>query len=251
MEPSPANQQPPTVNRQGLALPIAIVLGFAMIASAIYFTGSQPAPQAGHSGMQDQAAAEPSGNIRPVDGTDHIRGNPNAQIMMVEYSDYECPFCKQFHETMNNIMDDYGTTGQVAWTYRHMPFVQLHPNAVRIATASECVAELAGNDAFWEFSDLVFEERDVQELTDMSKLTSFATTAGADEAAFTTCLREDRHLERVESDLRDALAAGAEGTPYTVIMVGDQQAVINGAQPYSTVKQIIETLLGQIEASAQ
>lgn len=230
-------------------LPAAIIVGFSMIAAAIYFTGNQDST-AGQANPQN-AIAEANEDIRPLDNTDHIRGNPNAQIMMVEYSDYECPFCKQFHDTMNSIMDDYGTTGQVAWAYRHMPFVQLHPNAVRIAVASECVAELAGNEAFWEFSDLVFEERGLQELTDMSKLNGYATLVGVDVTEFTTCLETGRHIERVEADLRDALAAGAKGTPYTVLLIGDQQAVINGAQPYNTVKNIIDTLLAQIDTTRQ
>lgn len=248
MEPTSTNIESTPQARSGLALPIAIVLGFAMIAGAIYTTGNQNAPVAGTPGAP--AAEEPNQDIRPVDDSDHIRGNPNAQIMMVEYSDYECPFCKQFHETMNTIMDEYGTTGQVGWAYRHMPLTQLHPNATRIAVAAECVAELGGDTAFWEFTDLVFEERGVQELTDMSKLNGFASTVGVSEDAFVTCLREDRHIDRIEADLRDALAAGAQGTPYTVIMVGNQQAVINGAQPYATVKNIIDTLLGQISTSA-
>lgn len=247
METTPTFSPENPTTKSSLALPIAIVLGFAMIAAAVYYTGNQSSEPKPSPATVEPTAANDA--IRPLDETDHIRGNPNAQIMLVEYSDYECPFCKQFHDTLSSIMEEYGTTGQVAWTFRHMPLIQIHPNAVRIAVASECVAELGGNDAFWDFSDLVFEERGLQELTDMSKINTFAASVGVEEQAFVSCLRSDRHLDRVEADLRDALAAGAEGTPHTIILVGDQQAVISGAQPYSTVKQIIETLLAQIDAS--
>lgn len=248
MEPAPLYTPASAKSSTSLALPIAIIVGFGMIATAIYMTGTNT--PATVTTEPNTAIEEPAQSIRPLDETDHIRGNPNAQIMMIEYSDYECPYCKQFHDTMNRVMDEYGSNGQIAWTYRHMPFIQLHPNAVRIALASECVAELGGNDAFWQFSDLIFDERALQEPTDMSKINSFATSVGVAEDDFVTCLKEDRHLERVQADLEDVLAAGAEGTPYTVIMVGDQQAVINGAQSYATVKQIIDTLLNQIEVSA-
>lgn len=93
-------------------------------------------------------------NVDPVSASDHIRGNPDAEIVIVEYSDFDCPFCARFHSTMNSVMDQYGE--EVAWVYRHFPLESLHPNAPAVAVASECVAELGGNDAFWKFADSYF-----------------------------------------------------------------------------------------------
>lgn len=252
-ETTPAVAPAPVPQQRGsaLAIPAAILLGFAMIAAAIYFsgskTGSAPAGNLDLSGDTPTTSA-----IRPVDESDHVRGNPNAPIVFVEYSDYDCPFCKRFHEdSMKKLMDEYGATGKVAWVYRHFPLEQLHPNAAKIAEASECVAELAGNDAFWTFSDLVFGERSTNELTDMTKLASYAVQAGADQAAFTTCLNEGRHADKVSEDLNDGLAAGVQGTPHTFVIVGGQQGVINGAQPYEVVKQLTENLLAQLEGQAE
>jgi protein-disulfide isomerase len=152
---------------------------------------------------------------------------------------------------MKQVMNTYGTDGKVAWVYRHMPLEQLHPNAPYIAQASECVADLGGSDAFWKFSDLVFGERATNEPTNTARLNEFATTAGVSGTAFDACMTEGRTTARVEADFADALKAGGKGTPYTLVLVGGQQGVISGAQPYSTVSKILDTLIAQIEGGAQ
>lgn len=243
-----------TRSGSSLGVPIAIVIAAALIAGAIILTGQSSGSATPTVGGVDtqaavnqavQEASEP--RVLPISEDDHIRGNPNAPIVLVEYSDYDCPFCKNFHETMNRIMSEYGADGKVAWVYRHFPLAQLHPNAQRIAEASECVAELGGNDAFWDFSDLVFAERGTNEPTNINRLSEFAVTVGVDERAFDTCLESGRYQEQIAQDVVEAIEAGGEGTPHTIVMVGDQQGVINGAQPYEVVKQIIDGLLTQIE----
>lgn len=247
---TPTNQ-PAAPARQSLAIPIAIVLGFGLIALAIFFSGfggiKNPLDIAGALNAGNTPEEPTTGPIRPVSETDHIRGNPNAPIVIVEYSDFDCPFCKNFHETMNLVMDNYGTNGDVAWVYRHFPLEQLHPSAPHIAAASECAAKLGGNDAFWEFADLVFGERGTNEPTNITRLPEFADAAGVDKDAFTACLDSEETKAIVEADFNDAINAGARGTPHSIIMVGGQQGVINGAQPYEVVSQIIENLLTQVE----
>lgn len=231
---------------QSLGVPIAIVIAAAIVAGAILYNGNNAAPVA-------QEPVTPGADegvevvVEPVTEDDHIRGNPNAPIILVEYSDYDCPFCKNFHQTMNRIMDEYGVDGRVAWVYRHFPLAQLHPNAPRISEASECVAELGGNEAFWTFSDLVFGERGQNEPTNLSRLSEFAESAGVDRRGFETCLESGRYTEQIGLDVAEAIAAGGQGTPHTIVMVGDQQGVINGAQPYEVVKQIVDGLINQIE----
>ncbi|MFM2423925.1 MAG: hypothetical protein RLZZ70_314 [Candidatus Parcubacteria bacterium] len=237
-------KQPSTMSTLGV--PIAIVVGFAMIAAAILFSGNNattPIAPVADSGAEETTPAK----VTPVSETDFIRGNPNAPIMVVEYSDYDCPFCKNFHETMRLILEDYGVTGKVAWVYRQFPIAQLHPNAPRISEAAFCVGELGNDEAFWKFSDLIFSEREINEPTNMTRLPEFAEKSGVKRADFNSCLESGRHKVTVENSLKDGVRSGAQGTPYSVILVGDQQAVINGAQPYPVVKQIIENLLTQLE----
>jgi len=254
MEPETTQEKAPvtapvTQAQNPFIIPGAILIGFAMIAGAIFFSGgfgggTGIAPGVAKEQPQEVAEIEP---IRPIDENDHIRGNPNAPIVIVEYSDYDCPFCKNYHETMNNVMADYGSTGQVAWVYRHFPLEQLHPNAAGIALAAECVADIAGNEGFWTFSDLVFGERTTNAPTNITKLADYAVEAGADKAAFESCVSEGKFIAEVTEDFQDGAKAGVRGTPHSLVQVGGQQIVINGAQPYANVKQTIEALLDQIE----
>ena len=238
---------PQTPQQTSMALPLAIVVGFAMIAIAIFFTSGNQTPTAQAPTSTDNAVAASA--VRSVSDSDYILGNPNAPIVMIEYSDYDCPFCKQFHATMHQILDEYGVTGRLAWVYRQFPLVDLHPNAPQISEAALCVGDIGGNNAFWTFSDAVFDSRDETEFTNITKLPQFAEAAGVDRATFTECMNSDRMLDTLKADLSDGLAAGAQGTPYTVIKVGNQEAVINGAQSYNTVKGIVENLISQLDGN--
>lgn len=238
-----------TQEQNSIAIPIAIIIGFAMIAVAIFFTSGSRTPETGVTSSDTEQTLQPKNTVRPVSEDDYILGNPNAPIVMIEYSDYDCPFCKQFHVTMKQILDEYGVTGRLAWVYRQFPLVDLHPNAPAISEAALCVGDLGGNSAFWTFSDIIFESREETDFTNITKLPEFAVAAGVDRMEFMDCVTSDRMLDTLKSDMSSGLAAGANGTPYTVIQVGNQQAVINGAQPYDVVKGIVENLFDQLDGT--
>lgn len=224
-----------------MAIPAAIVIGFGLIALSVYFSGgNSPAAVAVDEATTTKADLS---KIAPVTADDHIRGNPNAPLVIVEYSDFDCPFCQNFHGTMKKIMDEYGPSGDVAWVYRNMPLTSLHPSAMHLAEAGECVAELGGNDAFWKFADMIFGERAQNEPTNIARLPEFAESAGVDKTAFEECVDSGRHQADIDADTDNAIAIGAQGTPYSVILAGDQKMVINGAQPYEWVKPLIDGLL--------
>ena len=134
-----------------VSTPLAILVAGALIAGAVFYVNKNGATGAG---AESEALA---GEIRGVGEGEHVLGNPEADIVVVEYSDAECPFCKGFHETMKRMMTEYGEGGKVAWAYRHLPLEQLHPKAPKQAEAMECAAALGGNDAFWKFTNLVYE----------------------------------------------------------------------------------------------
>ena len=95
------------------------------------------------------------GEVPPVDDTDHIKGDPTtAKITIIEYSDFECPFCARFHPVLERVVSE--SNGSIAWVYRQFPLTQIHQNAMDRVIASECVAQLKGNDAFWKYADLLF-----------------------------------------------------------------------------------------------
>lgn len=235
----------PSTQQSSPAIPIAIVCGFAMIAIAIFFTSGNKEPRIIETTATQTAADNET--TRPVSERDYILGSPNAPILMVEYSDYDCPFCKQYHATMHQIMDEYGVTGKVGWVYRQFPLQQLHPNAPKISEAALCVGSLGGNKAFWKFSDLIFDERSIDEATNVTKLPEYAEAAGITQADYIDCMEDGDMRAEVEASIKDGFNAGARGTPYTVLIVGDQQAVINGAQSYETVKGIVQNLIDQLD----
>lgn len=246
--PSP---QPVLKSKNSLGVPIAIVIAALLIAGAIVFSSLQkntPQPTKTDPTKEQQT---PEAEVAPVTEKDHIQGNPNAPILIVEYSDFDCPFCKNFHETMRKIIAEYGSSGKVAWVYRHFPLQQLHPNAPKIAEASECVTELGGNDAFWKFSDFVFGERETNAQTNILSLPTFAEKAGVDKTAFSACLDSGKYTQKIQDATNEALKTGARGTPYSFIIAGGQQGVINGAQPIANVKQMIDTVLTQMEGKAK
>ncbi len=149
----------------------AIVFAGALIALSVYLV-FKPAPQTvvGPSGQQI--------TVEEITESDHILGNPDAPIKIIEYSDLDCPFCRTFHATMKQVMAIYGANGTVAWVYRHFPLVELHPNSPKLAEASECVADIGGNDAFWKFIDSIFTSQTLNGQFDMSKLETSVAVSG-------------------------------------------------------------------------
>lgn len=191
-----------------------------------------------------------AGAVRQVDAQDHVRGSPTAAVKVVEYSDFECPFCKSFHPTLKQVMDEYGKDGQVAWVYRHFPLDSLHSKARKEAQASECAGEIGGNDAFWAFANRLFEITPSNDRLDLSLLPKVAEEVGLDPAKFEDCLKGDarggKYADHIEADVQNATAAGGTGTPYTVVIAANGKTFpINGAQPYRVVKQIIDLALAE------
>ncbi len=177
---------------------------------------------------------------RPLGSEDHVRGNPNAPVTLIEYSDFECPFCKRFHPTAKQLIEE--SNGQVKWVYRHFPIDELHSKARREAAASECAAELGGNAAFWKFADRFYELTPSNNRTDLDTvLPQIAREIGLDERQFTACLASGRHDKRVEADRRNAVASGGNGTPWSIVVSkSGKKYPLSGAQPYAAVKQLVD-----------
>ena len=229
-------------------IPAAIVIAGLFVAGALYFsgTGSTPAPVVNNGNAQPVAQApESTGStdaVRPVTNEDHIKGSPDAPIKIVEYSDFECPFCKRFHDTMNEVMDKYGDSGEVAWVFRQFPLEQLHPvKAQAVAVASECAAELGGNDAFWKFSDGYFDVTLTNNRTDIETvIPELVQEIGLDQEAFQACFESGKHDDRIAADIQNAIDTGGRGTPWSIMIGPDGTTYpINGAQPLAAVEQLI------------
>lgn len=232
------------VQKNNLAVPIAIVIAGALIAGAVFFSmsGSNTA-----GALQPQGVEQPTGNLeamKPIASTDHIRGNSDAKVTIVEYSDFECPFCKRFHETMRQIKSAYGDD-QVAWVYRQFPLDQLHSQARQESVASECAAELGGNGAFWKFADRFFELTPSNDQTDIETvLPKIAKEIGLNATAFTSCLTSGKYDNHIEEDVQGAVTTGGNGTPWSILVTANGKKVpISGAQPYEQIKAAIDAAL--------
>lgn len=185
-------------------------------------TGSAPT-EAG--AVPSAAAAEIS-----VGENDHVRGNPDARVLLVEYSDFECPFCQRHHPTMQSILQKYGD--QVAWVYKHFP-LSFHPQAMPAALASECAAE---QGKFWEFADAVFERQEDMKTRGAQFFNDLAGQLGLNSDQFKTCFDSQKYQAKVNADMAEGQANGATGTPATFV----NGILISGAVPQAQLEQVID-----------
>lgn len=227
-----------------ILVPVSIILAGSLIAVAVYFINKTPEGVVS-TGQNGQTIV-----VRPVDSSDHILGNPDAKIKLIEYVDMECPHCKTYHETLRAIMQQYGTDGDVAWVLREFPIAQLHSKATKEAEAAECVASLGGNDAFWKFIDKIFQVTPSNNGLDLAMLPDIAVqSAGVDRAKFVECLDKGQFAEKVYNSVQEGIKAGIEGTPYIFISVAGQFLPLPGAQPYNSLKSAIDTILEQMAST--
>ncbi len=234
----------PQSKQNNLATPIAIVIAGMFIAGAVFFSASG----VGTAGaLQPQDAQQPTGDLEAMNAVtsdDHIRGDINAPVKIVEYSDTECPFCKRFHSTMQQVFDEYGKEGKVAWVYRHFPLDQLHPKARKEAEATECASELGGNDKFWAYLDRLMEVTPANNGLDPAELPKIATYVGLDATKFNECLSSGKYTQKIEEHVQNAAATGGNGTPWSIVVSkSGKKYPLSGAQPYESVKQLIEIAL--------
>lgn len=220
-------------------LPITIVVAGALIAGGIFLAGKNSLPGPSN-GTQTQEVR----GYTP--GVDHILGNPNAKVKVVEYADLECPYCKDFHLTMHQIMDYYGTSGDVAWIYRPFPLASIHSKAPREAEAAECAAAQGGDTAFFRFIDRVYEVTPGSNGLDLAQLPVIAGEIGLNVETFNQCLNDGTFTKKVADSYNEALAIGAQGTPHTVLLVDGDTVTLSGAQPYDSMRAAIDAVLGQL-----
>jgi len=177
---------------------------------------------------------------------DPMKGNPDASITIVEFSDFQCPFCAKFHEiTLPQIEQNYISTGKVNFVYRDFPIQSIHPNAVPAALASECADD---QGKFWEMHDMIFRnQRDWQGLQiaqSASLFKEYAIEIGLNTDEFDSCMISGKHFEEIQNDLDDGRAYGVTGTPG--FFIGNEKigfTKLVGAQPYSSFQRVIEQQL--------
>lgn len=214
----------------------AIVIAGLIVAGAIIYNNKTPSnslptnlPQTENSNQKEEVKVKLN-----VGENDHILGDPEAKVTIVEFSDFQCPFCKRFHPTLKQALKEY--EGKVRWIYKHFPLRSIHPQAQSAAEASECAGE---QGKFWEFADKLFEN---QERLGEDLYTELAQDLGLDLTNFNQCLSSRKYKDDVESDYQEGIKAGVRGTPGSFV----NGKPVFGAVPYSVLKAEIENALSEV-----
>ncbi|MEK6819620.1 MAG: thioredoxin domain-containing protein [Nanoarchaeota archaeon] len=190
-----------------------------------------------------------TGLVSASEDDDAVLGNENAEVTIIEFSDYQCPFCRKFWtETYSQIKSEYIETGKVKLVFRDFPLTSIHPMAQASAESGECVREKGGDEAYFKMHDKMFSEQNILDSGLVSgqvtktvvytndDLKDWAKEIGYD---ISSCLDSGKYKSEVEADTRDAQKAGGSGTPYFVI----NGKVLSGAQPFSAFENIIQAEL--------
>ncbi len=225
----------------------AAIIGVILLLSGVNFGAAKTAKK-----TTDTAAAPTNtstttpdtyGDVKAVSDADYVRGDKNAELTLVEYSDLECPFCKTFHPTMQQIMSEYD--GKVRWVYRNFP-LSFHANAKKEAEAALCVGKLGGTEKIWDFIDTIFERTTANGTGfALDNLGPLAKEVGVDQTKFQSCLDSGEMAARVDDETADGSQAGVQGTPTTFLVGKDGKTItaFPGALPYAQVKAAIDTAL--------
>jgi len=168
-----------------------------------------------------------------------VRGNPNAPVTVIEFSDFECPYCKAAQPTLKQVLAKYGD--KVRLSYRDFPLNTIHPHAQSAAEAARCAGE---QNRFWEYHDLIFA--DTARL-DPAALREHAHALGLDEKQFDSCLASGRFQPQIQNDVEAGVRSGVNGTPGFFI----NGVLLSGAQPAAAFEQLIDSELKAISAGAK
>lgn len=179
---------------------------------------------------------------------DPMKGNPDAEITIVEFSDFQCPFCAKFHEsTLPMLEKEYISTGKVNFVYRDFPIQSIHPNAIPAALASECADD---QGKFWEMHDLIFLNQNVWKNLSIAQAVSlfkqYSAELEIESNEFSECMDSGKHIEEIGLDLNDGRNYGVSGTPG--FFVGNNEigfVELKGAQPFSSFQRVIEGQLSR------
>jgi protein-disulfide isomerase len=213
-------------------IPGAIVVAGVLIAGAVFYTN---APRPGGGAVPNlatvQAPAAPHVLGGDLTDDDPFLGSPDAPVVIVEFSDFQCPFCGRLYQNaLPQIKEQYIKTGKVKFVYRDFPLSSIHNMAQKAAEASECADE---QGQFWAYHDLLFER---QQSLSVENFKTWAGELGLNTSQFDECLDSGKYVDEVQKDFRDGQIAGVTGTPGTFI----NGRLVPGAVPFSTFEAIIE-----------
>lgn len=245
----------------GLIVVITIVIAISAFFAGSYFANlnsdeiTQSDLNAAIAKLESKISNTPQpptkSNTQPIKisiDDDPMKGDPNASITIIEFSDYECPFCARFYaNTLPLIEENYINTGKVNFVYRDFPIQSIHDNALPAALASECADD---QEMFWPYHDMIFENKSTWEKLEganlLNEFEQYAFVLGLNTEEFNACLESGKHLDEVKNDLQDGRDYGVSGTPG--FFIGNDQigyVELKGAQPFESFEKVLDRMLVQ------
>lgn len=222
--------------RKEWLIPIAIICAGALLAFAVY-------------SVRHHAVIQTNGNpdaVRAVSTSDHVLGNPAAAVVIIEYADIDSEYSKNFQKVMEQVMQSYGSTANVAWVYRHLPATGVDVNSESHAEAAECVAMLSGTNNFFKFIDALQTAAPGENQFNPAGYDAIVQSLGVSSGSFDGCMTAHTYQKRVAADYQNAGEIGATGSPFSILLVkGQKPSVISGSIPYDTMKQIIDASISK------
>jgi len=217
---------------------MGIMVGYSVASMKLSSTTAQLLQQPSIPEVPTEPAA-PMEAPPAVTAADHLRGDANAAVTILEYSDFQCPFCGRVNPTLDQLLEEYD--GKVNLVFRHFP-LSFHPFAQKAAEASECAADQGGNDSFWKYHDALFVN---QASFSDSLFVTLAADMGLDETSFKDCLDTGKYAGLVEDHMTGASPSGVRGTPASFIInnATKEFEMISGAVPIENFKSAIDPLL--------
>lgn len=260
-EPTPNNTQQISVKKStfnGLVIGVIILVGVAAFFAGS-FTSNLNSEQISEEDL-DKALAklelkllqnklpteQPSAPVKISIDDDPIFGNPDAPITIVEFSDFECPFCARFHvQTLPSLFEEYIDQGKVKLVFRDFPIQSIHPNALPASVAANCAND---QGKFKEMHDMIFENQNVwnkqETVNALSTFSQYAASMQLDQESFDACLTSGKHIPEIRNDLEDGRDYGVSGTPG--FFIGNDEigyVELKGAQPFESFKKVIDAQL--------
>lgn len=229
------------IHRLHFTTPVAIIIA-ALILSASHVAYGVIV------GKKGSTTATTAFNGRAVDESDLVTGNKKSKVVLIAYSDTECPFCAQLHPTLKQIQDEYGD--KIAFAYRYFPLTQIHPNAFEEARAIHCVGKVAGAETRLRYINAMFDYKWSKKNMTLPKgeKENMAETVGVNRNAFGACMQDQTSSDVITASIQDGVSAGVQGTPASFVLLKTKKgyetvSLVDGARPFEFFKVVIDDAL--------
>ena len=235
---------PESSNNKNILIDLLVIAAFLIgaLATEVRYLKKSNSQNSQPVNNAKNVAKEENISAPPLTDSDHVLGNRNSRLLFIVYSDLECPFCKLFHPTTKQILEEYKNS--LVLVYRHFP-LDIHPKARKEAEATECAQDLGSPSDFWKFVDKIFEVTPSNNGLNPDELPKLAVQIGLNENKFKECLSTGKFTQKIADDYDQGVQAGVSATPSSVIIdtkTGKTKTITGAVRP-ERIKSVIDAML--------